>query len=72
MFMNDYVIAGDTNKYKGCLVSVCGPSLEHAQEVLHRMLNNPTDNDKKITEGMYNLRIKEVPEKDCWWHGNCE
>ena len=69
--MNDYVIIGDTKDYEGCLVCVCF-SLNNATEVLNRMLTNPTDNDKRIMQGCHNLRIKEVPEKDCWWHGNCD
>ena len=70
--MNDYVIVGDTKNYDGCLVFVCGPSIDHANEVLHRMLNNPNENDKILIKGHSNLRIEEIPEKDCWWHGNCD
>ena len=70
--MNDYVIAVDTKKYKGCLVYVCGPSFERAQEILHRMLNNPNDNDKAVMKDLYNFRIEEVPAEDCWWHSNCD
>lgn len=69
--MSDYVIAGDTDQYEGCLVCVCG-TMDHASDVLHRMLTNPTDNDKRLMEGHYNLRIEEVPEKDCWWHHGCD
>lgn len=69
--MSDYVIAGDTKDYKDCLVCVCG-TLDHANEVLDRMLNNPTDSDKRLMNGHHNLRVTEVPEKDCWWHGNCD
>ena len=67
----DYVIVGDTEKYDGCLVCVCF-SLENANETLNRMLNNPTDSDRRITQTYSNLRIKEVPEKDCWWHGKLD
>lgn len=31
------------------------------------MLNNPTENDKRLMAGHSNFRIKEVPAKDCWW-----
>lgn len=69
--MNDYVIAGDTKEYKDCLVCVCG-TLENAKSALHRMLNNPNENDKKLMQGLSNFRIEEVPEEDCWWHGNLD
>ena len=69
--MNDYVIVGDTEQYKGCLVCVCGTP-DNAEKVLHRMLTNPNDNDKKLMQDHHNFRIEEVPEKDCWWHGNCD
>ena len=69
--MGDYVIIGDTKSYDGCLVCVCG-TFERATEVLNRMLTNPTDNDKRLMDGHHNLRITEVPEEDCWWHGNCD
>lgn len=70
--MNEYIIIGDTEQYKDCLVCLCGTSLEHAQEILRRMLNNPTDNDKRLMERHINFRIKEVAEKDCWWNYGCD
>ena len=69
--MSDYVIVGDTKDYDGCLMRVCG-TLECAKAELHRMLNNPTDDDKRLMQGHHNLRIEEVSEKDCWWNGNCD
>ena len=69
--MSDFVIIGDTKDYDGCLVCVCGTQ-DHANEVLDRMLNNPNDNDKRLIDGYYNLRVKEVPKEDCWWRGNCD
>ena len=66
--MSEYIIIGDTKKYRDCLISTCGTSLEHAQEVLNRMLNNPTENDKKLMIGHTNLRIEKVAEEDCWWN----
>lgn len=69
--MNDYIIIGDTDTYKDCLVCVCG-TLDHAEYVLHRMQTAPTKNDLNLLKTHRNLRIKEVPEKDCWWRGNCD
>ena len=65
----EYVIVGDTEKYKGCLVYVCGISEDRAKEVLDRMINNPTENDKTVSNGHINLRIEKVPKEDCWWNG---
>lgn len=70
--MREYIIVGDTEKFKDCLVYVCGASLEHANDVLNKMLTNPDDNDKKVMKGLCNFKVKAVPEEDCWWHGNLD
>ena len=62
-----YIIVGDTDKYKECLVVTCGGDEEHAEKVLDRMLNNPTEQDKKTMEGYSNLRIEKIEQTDCWW-----
>lgn len=67
----DYIIKGDTEQFKNCLVCVAG-TYENAKEVLKRMLNNPTENDKRLMVGHTNFRIEFAEEKDCWWHGNCD
>lgn len=68
----EYIIKGDTAKYEDCLVLVCGTSKENAENALSRLLNNPTNNDKRLIEGHKNLRIVEVSDKDCWWNYNCD
>lgn len=65
---NEFIIVGDTDKFDGCLIATCGTSYERAESVLDRMKNNPTDNDKALCKGHRNLRIKEVPEEECWWN----
>ena len=65
--MSRFIIVGDTDQYEGCLVCTCGGDKHHAEVVLERMKNNPTENDKRIIKGHTNLRIKEVEQKDCWW-----
>ena len=70
--MSEYIIVGDTEKYKDCLVCLCGTQPDRAKEILDRMINNPNENDKAISEGHTNLRIKEVEEKSCWWNYNCD
>lgn len=68
----DYIIVGDTEKYQDCLVCVTGSTIERANEVLNRMLNNPTEHDKKMMYGHTNFRIEFVEEKYCWWNQNCD
>ncbi len=68
----EYVIIGDTTKYKDCLVYVIGTSLESAERVLNRMLTNPNENDKTLIRGYTNLRITAVNKSDCWWNDNCD
>ena len=63
---SDFIIVGDTDRGE-CLVFVAGRTKERANEVLERMLNNPTENDKRLMVGHTNFRIKEVPAEDCWW-----
>lgn len=70
--MKEYVIVGDVNGIRDCLIYVCGFSLEHAKRVLDRMLNNPTEDDKKAMVGHTNLKIREVNSMDCWWNYNCD
>lgn len=68
----EYIIVGDTKEFKGCLIYTCGASKEHAEEVLHRMLNNPNEQDKKELEEHTNVRIAEEKDEDCWWNGNLD
>lgn len=68
----EYIIKGDTENFNDCLVFTCGTSLERAKEILDRILNNPTENDKRIIRGHKNLRIAEIEDEKCWWNGNCD
>ena len=62
----DYVIVGDTEEYKSCLIRICGESEEEANEVLNRMLTNPTEQDKEDLKKHTNVRIELAI--DGWWH----
>ena len=64
----EYIIIGDTDRYEGCLVCLAGNNREDAEERLHQMLTNPTDNDKYIMKEHTNFRVKEVKKEDCWWN----
>ena len=68
----EYVIKGDTPRFDNCLVCVCGKSKEYADEVLYKMINNPSDNDKRLIKDHINLRVEEVRDEDCWWNLNCD
>lgn len=65
-----YIIVGDTEKYNSCLVSVIYGDKELAEQVLDRMVNNPTENDLVLTSGINNLRIEE-DNGEGWWN-DCE
>jgi hypothetical protein len=67
----EYIIQGKTEIYGWCLVYVSG-CLDSAEKDLNRMINNPTENDKRLIKGHTDLRIKKVPKSDCWWNGNCD
>ena len=69
---SEYIIIGDTEQFKDCLVCVCGSSFKHANETLYRMLNNPTEHDKKMMAGHKNFKINEVSEENCWWNYGCD
>ena len=66
--MNEYIIVGDTENYKDCLIVVCGANEEHAETVLKRITENPTNNDKLLIRGHTNIRIEEVTPENCWWN----
>lgn len=68
----DYIVVGDTEKHKDCLICLCSSNKKHAEQVLERMKNNPTDNDLKLIDGAVNLRIKLVNPDDCWWRYGCD
>lgn len=68
----DYIIKGDTKEFKDCLIYITGKTYENPEKILDRMLNNPTENDKRLIKGHENFRIGFVKEKDCWWNYNCD
>lgn len=60
-----YAIVGDTEKYKGCLICAVHGDKERAEAVLDRMLNAPTDSDKRNMEGHTNIRVAQTDS--AWW-----
>lgn len=66
--MKEYIIIGNTENHKDCLVCLAGYDKDHAEKVLERMLINPTDNDKHLMKGHTNFRIKEVVSENQWWN----
>lgn len=65
--MTEYIIVGDTKNYTDCLIYACGTLKEHAIEVLNRILNNPTRDDKYLTRKHNNIRIKTITKDEKWW-----
>lgn len=68
----EYIIIGDTDRFSNCLVYVCGKSKENAENVLSRILTEPTEQDKRMLEEHKNLRVKEVQSEKCWWNHGCD
>ena len=69
----EYVINGYSKSLNNsCLVYTCGKSKEHAEDVLHRMLSNPTDHDKAVMKGLTDFHIRTVNEEDAWWNYGCD
>lgn len=66
--MTEYIIVGDTERYKDCLVYTCGKNRANAEKVLDRLLHNPAKYESHIVETHTNFRIEEVVEKDQWWN----
>ena len=70
--MTQYTIVGDAEIYgkkTTCLCCVCGGDREHAEEVLEKMLTNPTKNDIYLMRNLTNLRIhEETKAEKCWWN----
>ena len=64
----EYLIVGDTKYHKDCLIYRCGNNREDAEKVLNRLLNSPNDDDKFVSEGHFNIRLKEVDSSECWWN----
>lgn len=65
-----FIVVGDTSEFKDCLVSTFNGKWteEEARKVLERMINAPTENDKLLTKGHTNLRLKKTEPKDEWWN----
>lgn len=63
----EWIIIGDTDKHKDCLVCRCGTDEKYAASVLNRITNYPTEDDLLMINEHTNLRIKFSENKDCWW-----
>lgn len=66
--MTEYVIVGDTERFKDCLVTVVKGDMQRAEERLEQMLTAPTPNDKILIGNCKNLRIKESEPEKAWWN----
>lgn len=71
----EYIITAEYDifgKNERCLVARAGITLEHAEEVLYRMINNPTENDKRLIRNGKNLEVEFLEERYCWWNDGCD
>ena len=53
--MSEYIIVGDTEKYKDCLVCPCGVSLDRAKGILDRMINIAIKDYKRKLKKTYSF-----------------
>lgn len=63
-----WIIVGDTDKYKDCLIKVCYGDRKFAEATLERMLNNPDEHDLKCMEGAHNFRVQSTKPEEEWWN----
>ena len=62
-----YIIVGDTEKFKDCLVHICHTSKDEALKLLHRFITAPTEEDKRNIGQCFNLRLESTDGVSCWW-----
>lgn len=65
-----YVIVGDTEQYKECLVIALKGNWtkEQAEARLQKLLASTDKMDKKAIAGHTNLKVKSVEAKKEWWN----
>ena len=63
----EFIICGKCER-GDALVYVCGAKRENAERLLDRILNAPTENDLRVTKGLSDFYIEEIPSKDAWWN----
>lgn len=67
--MKEWIIVGDTEDYKGCLIKIGrGCKREQMEKELERMKTKPNKNDLALIRDCTNLRLVETEEKDQWWN----
>ena len=66
----EYIIVGDTKKFKNCLALVCGRDKRIAEEQLEKCKTDPQYIG--IAKEYTNLRVKEVAEGECWWNNRLD
>lgn len=64
----EYIIVGDTERYKDCLVCLAGTNKELAKQKLNNIINGASYNDRRLGQGVKNLRIEEVKSEGQWWN----
>ena len=64
----EYIIVGDLPDAKELLIYTIMGGRDFAEEVLNRMMNNPTKQDLEERAKFTNIKIKEVKSADCWWN----
>lgn len=64
--MKEYIVIGDYENHKGCLIYTCGVNRERAQRAFETAKLLPE------YENYTNIRIEEIESKGAWWNQNCD
>lgn len=64
--MKEYIVVGDYEEFKSCLIYVCGNSRENAQRAFEKAMLLPD------YESYTNIHIEEVEPDERWWNKNCD
>lgn len=62
-----YIIVGDTERYKECLIKVCSGDKVQAQKSLVKFLSGETEQDRKDLAKHTNIHLMHTDREDEWW-----
>ena len=64
-----FVIAGDTENYKDCLVRVLyAGNREQAEQMFQRFMNSTDNYDIKLKNKFTNIRVECTDPANEWWN----
>lgn len=57
----EYIIIGDTDQFKDCLICLAGRDGSHAEQIRLGVITSQSDRYS-------NIRVKKVKSSECWWN----